>query len=160
MRGPSTPSPTRVSWKPLVLKSWPFFPVSCGNVVDWPHVAEVRFWRPKRPHLEKRHAIWRSPSSCDKHLRTFHNTFFFALYGSKSGILGQNRCLGVFWTECGVADLKQRQRITSMDRRNKIQSLALPTDDPGDAPDCITECGPCTDRSEVWGFPRVNPRFI
>ena len=30
-----------------------------------------------------------------------------------------------------------------MDRRNKIQSLVLPTYDPGDAPDCITEYGPC-----------------
>ena len=31
-----------------------------------------------------------------------------------------------------------------MDHRNKIQSLVLPTYDPGDAPDCITEYGPCT----------------
>ena len=31
-----------------------------------------------------------------------------------------------------------------MDHKNKIQSLVLPTDDPGDAPDCITEYCPCT----------------
>ena len=29
-----------------------------------------------------------------------------------------------------------------MDDRNKIQLLVLPTDDPEDAPDCITEYGP------------------
>ena len=46
------------------------------------------------------------------------------------------------WTECEVADLKQRQEITTPDRRNKIQLLILPTDDPGDAPDWITEYGP------------------
>ena len=31
-----------------------------------------------------------------------------------------------------------------MDYRNKSQSLVLPTDDPGEAPDCITEYGHCT----------------
>ena len=31
-----------------------------------------------------------------------------------------------------------------MDHKNKIQSLVLHTDDPGDAPDCITEHCPCT----------------
>ena len=31
-----------------------------------------------------------------------------------------------------------------MDNRNKIQSLVLPTDGPGDAPDCPTEYAPCT----------------
>ena len=28
--------------------------VICGYVVGWPHVAQVRFWRSKRPHFEKR----------------------------------------------------------------------------------------------------------
>ena len=54
----------------------------------------------------------------------------------------KKRCFGVFWTRCEVADLKQRQKPTAMDHRNKIQSH--PTDDPGDAPDCITEYDPCT----------------
>ena len=40
-------------------------------------------------------------------------------FGSKNGVLE------VFWTECEVADLKQRQEITTMDHRNKIQSLVL-----------------------------------
>ena len=31
-----------------------------------------------------------------------------------------------------------------MDHRNKIQSLVLPKDDPGDAQDCMCEYGPCT----------------
>ena len=51
---------------------------------------------------------------------------------------------GVFLTECEVADLKQRQKLTTMGHRNKIQSLVLPTDDPGDALDCTTEYGPWT----------------
>ena len=64
--------------------------------------------------------------------------------GQKVVFWVKKRCFGVFWTECEVADLKQRQKLTAMDHRNKIQSLVLPTDDPGDAPDCITEYGPCT----------------
>ena len=56
----------------------------------------------------------------------------------------KKRCSGVFWTKCEAADSKQRQKIFKMDHRNKIQSLVPPTDDPGDAPDCITEHGPCT----------------
>ena len=50
--GPSTRDPFQISWKTLILKNWPIFPVSCGYVVDWPHVAQVHFWRPKRPHSE------------------------------------------------------------------------------------------------------------
>ena len=50
--GPSTPNPTQISWKPLILKNWPIFPASCGYVVVLPHVAQVRFWRPKKPHSE------------------------------------------------------------------------------------------------------------
>ena len=56
----------------------------------------------------------------------------------------KKRCFECFWTGCEVADLKQRQKLTAMDHRNKIQSLVLPTDNPGDAPDCITEYCPCT----------------
>ena len=43
----STPNPTQVSWKTLILKNWLIFPASCGYVVVLPHVAQVRFWRPK-----------------------------------------------------------------------------------------------------------------
>ena len=110
--------------------------------MDWPHAAQVRFWQPSRPQSEKRHAIWQYPSSWDKKLRTFQNCRFFM--GKKSGVLGQKRCFGVYWTRCAVTDLKQRQKITTMDHRNKIQSLILPTYDPGDAPDCMTEYGLCT----------------
>ena len=55
----------------------------------------------------------------------------------------KKRCLGVFWAECEVADLKQRG-TAAMDHRSKIRLLVLPTDDPGDAPDYITEYCPCT----------------
>ena len=69
----------------------------------------------------------------------------FTFIGQKRVVFWVKKwCFRVFWTECEVADLKQRQRTTAMDHRNKIQSSALPTDDPGDAPDCITEYGPCT----------------
>ena len=50
----------------------------------------------------------------------------------------------MFSTGCEVADLNQGQKTIKMNHRNKIQSLVSPTDDPGDAPDCITESGPCT----------------
>ena len=50
----------------------------------------------------------------------------------------------MFWTGREVADLNQGQKTIKMNHRNKIQSLVSPTDDPGDAPDCFTESGPCT----------------
>ena len=53
----------------------------------------------------------------------------------------------MFWTGCEVADLNQGQKTIKMNHRNKIQSLVSPTDDPGDAPDCITESGPC-----IWNM--------
>ena len=104
----------------------------------WPKCA---FGDQKGLIWKKRHAIWQSPLSWKEKLRTFKNSIF-TFYGSKSGILGQKRCFGVFWTECEVADLKHRQGITTMDHRNTIQSLVLPTDDPGDALDYMCEYGP------------------
>ena len=74
------------------LKNRRFFSLcACAYVVDWPHVAQVRFWRPKGPHSETRHVVWQSSSSWDKKL------FYFHFYGSNGGVLGQKRCLGVFW---------------------------------------------------------------
>ena len=55
--------------------------------------------------------------------------------GQKPVFWVKNRCFGVFWTECAVADLKQRQRIITIEHRTEILSLVLPTDDPRDAPD-------------------------
>ena len=52
--GPSTPNPTHISRKILVFKNWRIFPMSCGYVVVLPDVAQVRFWRPKGPHSEKK----------------------------------------------------------------------------------------------------------
>ena len=46
-----------------------FFWCACGYVVNWPHVAQVRFWRPKTPHLESSHVVWQSPSSWEKKKR-------------------------------------------------------------------------------------------
>ena len=109
-------------------------------------MAQVRFWRPKRPHLEKSHVVWQCSHHGTRNCGLFdeyHFLIFYAFHGSKGRVFWvKKRCFGVFWTGCEVADLKQRQGITTMDHRNKIQSLVLPTDDPGDAPDCITEYGP------------------
>ena len=167
MWGPSTLNSTCISWKPLILKnrpiflcacgyvvdlphvaqvrfwqpkrphserkdmpfgnpphhgtkncSWPSFPPSCGYVVDWPHVAQVRFWRPKRPHLEKKDMPFGNPPHhATKTCGLSKNNLFFTF---KSGILGQKLCFGVFWTECEVADLKQRQRTTAMDHKQDL----------------------------------------
>ena len=94
--GPPTPNPTQISWKPLILENWSIFPVLC-EYVDWPYVAQVRFWRPKRPHLKKRLAIWQSSLSWDNKSWTFQkNTciILFTFYRSKSGTLVQKT---VFW---------------------------------------------------------------
>ena len=101
---------------------------------------------------KKRHAVWQSPLSWNEKCGPLKvNQFFVPFMGqkvvfwSKQTAFCQNkRRFGVFWTKFEVADLKQRQRATAMDRRNKIQSVVLPTDDPGNAPDCIPEYGLCT----------------
>ena len=95
--------------------------------------------------------------------------FYFTFVGQKGVFWVEKRCFGVFWTECEVADLEQRKEITTMDHRNKIQSLVLPIYDPGDAPDCITEYGPsvyehghiCHKSAKFsnFGFP-LNPSCI
>ena len=82
---------------PYFEKNGRFFScASCGYVVDLPHVAQVRFWRPKRPHSEESRVIWQSPSSWDKKLRIFKKevSFFYFLwvqkwcFGSKNGVFG------------------------------------------------------------------------
>ena len=70
---------------------------SCTHVDVWwigLHVTQVRFWRPKGPHLERSHAVWQSPSSLDKKLRAFPNYRFFTFDGQKGVFLGQKN--GVF----------------------------------------------------------------
>ena len=119
--------------------------MSCGYVVDWPHVAQVRFRPPKRPHSEKKTCHSETPLSWIKKMRTFKKNrsfIFYLLLVQKVVSRVQKRCFWVCCTGCEVADLKQRQKTFKMNHRNKIQSLVLPTDDPRDAPDCITEYGP------------------
>ena len=55
-----------------------------------------------------------------------------------------------------IADF-QRLKTTSMDHRNKIQSLVLLTDDPGDALDCITEYGPVPVNMAIYA---INQPFF
>ena len=93
------------------------------------------------------HGHFAIPLIMGQQLRTFQKHRFFILLlviGQKVGFWVKKWCFRVFWTECEVAGLKQRQRTTTMDDRNKIQSLVLPTDDPGDTPDCMCEYSPCT----------------
>ena len=121
--------------------------MSCGYVVDLPHVAYVCFWRPKRPHSEKKTCRLAIPLIMGQRIADFSGNLdflFLLLMGQGEVLWVKKRCCWVSWTRCEVADLKQRQEITTMDHRNKIQSLVLPIYDPGDAPDCITEYGPCT----------------
>ena len=147
MWGPSTPNPTRVSWKPLILKKWPIVSVCmwiCGGLA--PCGPKCTFGDQKRPHSEKRSMSFGHPS----HHRTrncglcknINFPYFLPFMGQNGVFWVQKWCFRVFWTGCEVADLKQRQRITTMDHINKIQSLVLPTDDPGDAPNCMCEYGP------------------
>ena len=105
--------------------------------------------------LERSHVVWQSPSSWDKNCRLFKNVNFdlILLFMGQKGVLWvKKRCFGVFWAECEAADLKQRKVITTIDHRNKIQSLVLPTDDPGDAPDCITEYGPLPVNTAIYAI--------
>ena len=90
--------------KSLFVKFGRLFLCACGYVVDLPHVAQVRFWRSKRPHLEKRHLVWQSPSSWDKKLQTI----FLPFMGPKVVFWVKKWCFLVSWTGCEVADLKQR----------------------------------------------------
>ena len=146
---------------------------ACGHVVDWPHMAQVRF-ATKKAHLEKKIMPFGNSQSWDKKLRTFpkYRFSYFKFYASKGkrGCFGsKKRCFRVFWTECEGADPKQRQGITTMVHRNKIQSLVLPVYDPGDAPDCITEYGPLPVNMAIYavnqpifrtsGFP-CKPSYI
>ena len=50
------------------------------------------------------------------------NKCHFYLLWVKRGYFGKNGALGVFWADCEVGDLKQRQRTAAMDHRTKIQS--------------------------------------
>ena len=114
----------------------------CGRVAPCGPSALVA--TKKASFANKRHAVWQSPLSWDKKLQTFKKlTFFYFLLfvGQKVVFWVEKRCFGVFWSECELANLKQRRRATAMDHRNKIQSLLLPTDDPRDAPDCMCEYG-------------------
>ena len=61
---------------------------------------------------------------------------FYPFIGQKVVFWVKKRCFGVFWTRCEIADLKQRQEITTMDDRNKIPVLTLPTYDPTDRLQC------------------------
>ena len=73
-----------------------------GYVVDWRHVAKVRFWRPERPHSKKKTCRLAVPLIIGQKCGLFKISIFlfFGFYfsGSKRGVLGQKM---VFW---GVLD--------------------------------------------------------
>ena len=101
-------------------------------MVGWPHVAQVRFSRPKRPHLKKKQPCRLAiPLVMEQKIAEFSIIsifFFFVLFMGQKGVFGsKNGVSGVFWTECEGSDLKQRKGITTMDYRNKIQSLVSMT---------------------------------
>ena len=86
----------------------------------------------KRPKSKKECHL-ANPLIMGQRLRIFqkYRFLFLGLFIGQNVVFWvKNWCFRVFWTECEVVDLKQRQGITTMDHRNKIQSLVLPTDDP------------------------------
>ena len=98
--GPLTPNQTRASWKTIILKNGLIFLYACGYVVDWPHVAQVRFWRPKRPHLERSHVVRQSPSLWDRKCRLFKKKcgfIFLVLWVKKDACVSACACI---WSMC------------------------------------------------------------
>ena len=113
-------------------------------MVDWPHVAQVRFCRSKKASFGKKTCRLAIPLITGQKVADLSKVsifYFLPLMGQKGVFWVKKRCFWVLRTECEGADLQQRQGTTTVDHRNKIQSLILPTDDPGDAPDCSTEYG-------------------
>ena len=143
MWGPSTPNPTQVSGKTLILKKLAnSFSVMwiCGGLASCGPSALLatkigRIWKEDTPFGNP---PYHGTESCG----LFKKYIFLTGLRVRSGVWVKKRYFRVFWTRCEVADLKQRKETTAMDHRNKIQSLVLPTYDPGDTPDCITEYGP------------------
>ena len=143
--GLSTPNSTQASWETLILKNWANFSRVmwiCGRFA--PCGPSALLATKKASFGKKKDMPFGNPpnhgtKNCG--LFTKYQFLILPFMGQKVVFWVKKRCFGVFWTKCEVADLKQRKK-TAMDHRKKIQSLLLPTYGPGDAPDCITECGP------------------
>ena len=87
----------------------------------------------KKDSLGKKTCHLAVPLIMERKIRNFkkYRFYFSSFYWSKVVFwVKKNGVLLVFWTGCEVADMKQRQKATAVDNRNKIQSLVLPTDDP------------------------------
>ena len=78
---------------------------------------QVRFWQPKRPHLERRDVVWQSPLIMGQKIADFSKMaifdFFLPFMGPKVVFLVKKTVFwGVFWTGCEGPDLKQRKGVT------------------------------------------------
>ena len=91
--------PVQLRFHGLLLKNWPIFPVM-WILVDWPHVAQVRFWRPKKASFGKTTCHLANPPyhgtrNCGlSKISGFHLCFTF--YGSEVVFWVKKQCFGVF----------------------------------------------------------------
>ena len=138
-----------------------FFLCACGYVWVGP------MW-PKCASGDQKGLSWKeatssgNPPIMGQRMWTFKNIVFilFTCMGQKGVFWIKKRCFRVFCTECEGADLKKRKKITIMDHRNKIRSLILPTDDPGDAQDYMCEYGPLAVNMAIYAIQHRPPRSI
>ena len=145
-------------------ENWPTLPVcmwTCGGLAL---CGRSELLTTKKASFRKSNVAWQPSSSWDTKLRTFKTSFFvfFRFMGRKGVFWVKKRCFGVFWINCEVVNLNKRKELTTMDHRNKIQSLVSPTDDPGDVPDSSSEYGHICHKSANFskhGF-CLNPSCI
>merc|ERR1712185_268132 len=78
--GPSTPNPTQVSWKTLILKNWPIFPICMWKWGGSAPSGQARVSGPNWPQCAKSHAAWRSLSSRAEKLRVFSKKDFLSFF--------------------------------------------------------------------------------
>ena len=93
--GLSTPNPTQVSWKPLMLNSR-FSLCACGYVVDWPNVAcgPDALLVTIRASFGKTGMLLGTLPDHGKRICGLLKIVFYPLWGKKSGAWGKKQCFG------------------------------------------------------------------
>ena len=97
--GLSTPNPTQVSWKTLILKNWLIFPSVMWICNGFAPRGPSALLATKKASFGIKTCHSAIPRIMGQKLRTFKNDFllFFAFHGSKSCVLGQKKVvLSVF----------------------------------------------------------------
>ena len=96
--GPSTPNPTWILRKPLILKNWPISLYACGNGLNLPHLAERAFGDQMDTNMQKAMPFGSHLHQGLKKLRTFSkNVFIFRLFLGSTGCFPRfSRCWPYF----------------------------------------------------------------